>query len=208
MKRIISLLLITLMGVSGTHSNELNTEIYSLNATEAIVEVGFHTSDGSADRKFLLLNLGHAFLSFRNLSDDDIVVGEYVLSPNEEITVGLWSILGKYGVWYNVESYLYNNLDRYQDLVSTTVEIDLSTLNKVNEYINSNPVWCIVYNCSSFVTEVLNIVTNSDLHTILMSPSELKETFNTLGLTEDIVLENNVNIGYFKNGEFVICTVE
>lgn len=202
------LLLITLMGVSGTHSNTLNTDISSLSSTETVVEVGFHTSDGSSDRKFLLLNLGHAFLSFKNLTDQDLMIGEYVLSPDEEITVGLWSILGKYGVWYNVESYLYNNLDRYQDLVSTSIKIDQSTLNDVNEYINSDPIWYIVYNCSSFVTEVLNIVTGSDLHTIMMSPSELKETFNTLGSIEKVELYNNSNIGYFKNGEFIICIVE
>lgn len=173
-----------------------------------ICRVNLFTSTGAYEKHFLLMNLGHAFITFENLSEKTLVVGEYSLGVDEEISVSIWPISGHFSVWYNIESEMINTSNKYGDRISISFEIDEILLNEISDFIITNPKWGLFYNCSKFVLEIYNIITKNNYVTTLTTPKVLSNIFTQYKFTSQKLIKENSNIGYFKEGEYIRCELK
>lgn len=73
------------------------------------------------------VNLGHAFLTFTNYSNNDLILGTYTVKPGEEATFGTFLSLMAYnkhnGLWYNLEAYEYHENNKFSDSVCLYITI-------------------------------------------------------------------------------------
>lgn len=124
---------------------------------------------------------GHSWLYFENISDEQIIVGKYVLAPGEAVSVGIFKYTRKdgEGVYYNVEAYCS---DKYgaSGRVSLTQTITASQLRSVSSQINSKNRWRVTYNCASFAADIWNSVTGKSVFSG-NTPSCLKTSIRTKG---------------------------
>ena len=185
--------------------------IYAFNEIEeenSVATITFYASDGSSERNFLLLNLGHAFFTILNETDDYLLVGDYRLEPLEQISISLWPISFQFGVWYNLESVMVNNNNKYKDRLSVSFKINKNTLSDITSYINQNPTWSFLYNCSKFTSKVYSIVTKNNLNYLIYSPSKLKSHFKNYNYQTYEFIKKNNNVGYFDGGKFISCEIK
>ena len=89
--------------------------------------------DGKSESVFGLANLGHAFLSIENLSNEEISIGQKKLASEEMLTLGTWAIRDHFGVWYNVESNYIKEHNKYDGRVSVTIGINEEDLKKISD---------------------------------------------------------------------------
>lgn len=158
MKKYIIVLLLTIMSIvtfSGCGTNR-ERELYV--APDDVALLSIYADNGASESNFFVRNLGHAFLSVENISSASFNVGDREVKPSETITVGLWSILEHFGVWYNVESNYIKEHNKYNTRVSITIGISLDDLDKVSKIIDENNKWTPLYNCSKFALEIWNAV--------------------------------------------------
>ncbi len=119
--------------------------------------------------------LGHSWVYIENLTDEPLIVGLYELPGGEGVSIGT----GKYhrgngaGIYYNVESYLINNLDSAKGRYSLSIEINAEQLKKVSDTINANNRWKVHFNCSNFAEKVFNSAGERKVYS-LGTPSFLK----------------------------------
>lgn len=85
------------------------------------------------------------------------------MTPGETITVGLWGNLEDNGVWYNVESYGIDEFDLFDGRVSVEETITEEELDSISSYILNHDYWNVSYNCSCFVKDIWNMVSEDDL---------------------------------------------
>ncbi len=203
-RKLISLLLIFVLPLSFTScKNNINTDIKE--SEDAVCRINLFASNGSYDKRFLMMNFGHSFISVESLSDSSLKVGDYLLSPGEEITLSIWPISGYRGVWYNIESEMIAKTNKYSDRVSVSFLIDLETLDEISLFLNSCNSWSTFYNCSSFTLDIYNIVTKSNYESIFVTPDKLVNLFKKYDFENGKSINENNNIGYFKEGEFEKC---
>lgn len=107
---------------------------------------------------------GHAFLMFKNTSNETYFVGHYELSPNKSVTVGTWGNKedGK-GVYYNLEAWFINEYNAYSDRVSLKFSYTASELETFTQYIKSNNSWTLLFNCASFAERIWNSVATGSM---------------------------------------------
>ncbi len=110
---------------------------------------------------------GHAWLYFKNISNNEITVGKYVLQPGEGVSVGTFKNTRNdgAGVYYNVESWC---TARYgtDDRVSRTTTINHAQLDVVNSKILHNNGWTLFKNCAYFAKLVWNSVASDKVNTV------------------------------------------
>lgn len=85
------------------------------------------------------------------------------MTPGETVTVGFWGNLGNAGVWYNVESYAIDKFNLFNGRVSVKMTITQEDVSKINSYIAKHDYWNISYNCSCFVKDIWNSVSDDEL---------------------------------------------
>ncbi len=205
-KIIIFILIVFVLVLSGCKDNQDNTKKQIYNKENYIATMDFFTSDGSYNKKFLLMNLGHSFLRIINETPSDLLVGEYTLAPYEEITIGLWSITTKFGVWYNLDSFFTFDDSRYSDRVALRTTLTKEDIEKINEFLKNDPKWTPTYNCSQLCMDIWNITNIDDNFSLsLATPGKIKKIFEGYVTLSDITILRNDNIGYFKDGKFILC---
>lgn len=136
--------------------------------------------DGSVSNEIRNDGLGHSYVIIKNLTSYSINVGYYTLSPNNQVSVGLWtsgalgsssnssSSLQKHnGVIYNYERYHYYYLEKPVDDIYAKTTISNSKLNEVSNIIkDKNDTYnAITYNCATFSTELWNKADNKSYWT-------------------------------------------
>ncbi len=205
-KSVLIILIIAL--VLGLARCEYRVDYQADDAGEKVCRINLFASNGSYDKKFLLLNLGHAFISVENITDEEIMVGEYALAENEEITLSLWPVTGHMGVWYNIESNMINTTDKYSDRVSVSFDIGRGTLEKINSFLSEASAWSIFYNCSSFTLDIYNIITGSDYSPPVVTPATLIKIFEGHECEVGRQIALNDNVGYYVKGEFTKCALK
>ncbi|MBQ6706874.1 MAG: hypothetical protein IJN07_05155 [Clostridia bacterium] len=167
----------------------------------------FAANDGSTSSWSIS---GHAFLTFKNTSCSPITVGGLTVWVDNEITIGTWGNKEPHdGIWYNLESYIINTYGSYENRVSLSIDITQNDVDLINAVIANNDTWSETNNCSSFATKVWNEVSSIALSagtpntpTSLMLSIKSKAGYETARS-----VQNNTNIGYMSNGEFVAATV-
>ncbi len=204
MKKIFCFLLILVILFSFTGcKNEEKTEFK--NPENPICRVNLFASNGSYDKRFLIMNFGHSFISIENLSENNINVGDYILKKDEEITLSVWPVSNHSGVWYNIESGMIAATDKYSDRISVSFLIDYNTLEEINFLLKEAPTWNVFYNCSDFTLDIYNIITKSSYEPVFVTPNKLVKLFKEYDFDTYRTIAENDNIGYFKNGEFIRC---
>lgn len=176
------------------------------NSTDSIAEFSIITYDGVSESKNMLKNLGHSFLSVKNLSGNDIVVGNYILQPNDVVTFGTWSINDHFGVWYNVETNYIRFSNKYDGRISVSQNINLNELEKISKFILSHDRWNPVNNCSYFAINCWNEIAdeNEKLQTYLIyKPVKLAKEIKLFSNYKiNLDLSTNSKFGYFNNNHF------
>lgn len=150
-------------------------------------------------------NLGHAFLTFENLTSNTYLIGDYQISKYESISVGTWpqSITGYSGVCYNFETY-YMNVESHSSTVYLKTSLTYSDLSTLNNVIKSSDNWELFNNCSTFATKVWNSVSSMQVNAgIVNTPSNLIDSIKKYSYYVGCSITYNSNIGYFKNGVFI-----
>lgn len=203
-KRIVFILTITFL-IFFTLSCKKKTNKYISYTNDSICRINLFTSSGSYDKRFLMLNFGHSFISIENLSNKQILIGEYLLDIDEEITISIWPITSYKGVWYNLESSLINNTNKYSDRISVSFDVNEGTLDEINLFLKESKSWSIFYNCSGFTLDIYNIITKNTYKPLFVSPTALLQIFKQYDYTTCKKVKDNINIGYFKEGDFEKC---
>ena len=186
-------------------SKNTNTDI--VNSENYIAELSIFSYDGKSETKNLLKNYGHSFFTIKNISENDIYLGNYKIKQNEIVSCGIWSITTHFGIWYNVESNYIEFCDKYNGRVSITKNINIEDLDRINKFMENNDIWLPFKNCSYFCINIWNCVANNGekIKTkFLTSPSYLVDqlkNFNGYEVNRDIITDKI--FGYFKGENFV-----
>lgn len=158
MKRCVVVFLFLIMSLITLSACTRNKERQLIVTSEDIALLSIYADDGKSESNFLLRNYGHAFLSVKNISENNITVGDRLVVPNETITIGLWNILEHFGVWYNIEGNYISEYDKYSHRVSLTIGINTSDIEEISNMIAKSDRWSPFFNCSTFAMKTWNLV--------------------------------------------------
>lgn len=198
------ILLICVMPIMGCgDSKDYSAEI----SEDDIALLSIFAFDGKSECKWGLMNLGHAFLSIENVSNDTLEILNYTLDTDKTVCIGTWSIKEHFGVWYNVESNYYSTYNKYDGRVSVTIGLTAEDLDTLCSFIANNDKWNPLNNCSKFALNAWNSVASESerlLKPIIYTPSnivnQLKQ-FDSYEINRPMITENK--FGYFSSSQFV-----
>lgn len=215
MRKLFGFLLICILIVSSftlVSCGNKNRE-YSLNISDGdVAKLTLFTFNGDGEGKLGLMNLGHAFLSIENISDEPIELLNKNISAGETIAIGTWSILEHFGIWYNVESNYIVQHNKYDGRLSITIGIDSEDISSLAKFMSTHDRWNPIFNCSNFALNFWNTVAeNSEKidKPLIYTPSyiadEIKK-FDNFETNKEIPTENT--IGYFEKSTYVSFQIE
>lgn len=166
---------------------------------------------------------GHAFLSFKNTSAQQIKIGGLNVNSGHEITFGTWGskpaeytiepdIKWHKGIWYDLEAYLINYDNDLSDRVSLSINITMDDVQNINLIISICDYWSLKENCSSFALAIWNYIAPNNLDLSAGSPntptSLSKNIKNKSGYQTKRAVMNMTPIGYVnEDGNFVSITL-
>lgn len=133
------------------------------------------------------------------------------LKNDETVTIGNYGNLSFHkGTIYNLDSYKVNVLNEMKGRVSISMGINLDQLTKLNSFINNHDTWLPTYNCSSFVEDAWNLVSNDKVSAhenynyLVYKPEILVNSIKSYSNYEtDKYIKNNSNVEYYDNLSFV-----
>ena len=201
-KRFLAVILILFAVVAISGCSKEDKRVRSLNvSSDDIALLTLFSDNGKEDSFFLARNYGHTFLSITNKSENAFVVGDMEVSPNSTITIGLWSVLEHFGVWYNLESNYIKEHNKYSERVSITIGITKEDISEINDIIKKNNTWTPWYNCSCFALDIWNnVATDSEKITksMFVSPGYLVKEIKKFDAHEKgRICEANTPIRYY-----------
>lgn len=184
-----------------------NKEYYAGVEDGDTVKLTLFTYDGKGESHFGLMNLGHTFLSFENISSENVNIGKMSVAPGETVAVGTWSVLSHFGIWYNLEGNYIDFNNKYDGRVSITIGINNDDLVKVNKFIEENDRWNPIKNCSYFALNLYNTVagdTESIPCPVIYTPTYIAEHIRAfVEFDENKAIECDGKFGYFDNDTYV-----
>lgn len=147
---------------------------------------------------------GHAWISFKNFTHPPVEFGGLNVATNSEVTIGTFGNLEYYhvGIWYNLESYLVNQLNQMSGRVSLSMAITRSELDTINSLIDENDEWAVLNNCSSFAVKIWNAVSEDKLSAgSPNTPTSLISSIKSYDYYENNrTIVYNSTIGYVEDG--------
>ncbi len=182
------------------------TKVATVSNSDDVI-VSIYAYDGKGESRFGLMNLGHSFLSFENISSETVMIGEYALAPTETVTISTWCLSDHFGVWYNIESNYIKYHDKYNGRYSVSMSIKKEKLKDAKTFISKNNTWLPTKNCTNFSIGLWNKLCEKDakLETpLIYTPKKLTDDikrFETHEFNKEIFVSSK--LGYFNNGEFV-----
>jgi len=123
-----------------------------------------YSYDGKSESQYMINSLGHAWLSVENNTGDSIMIGDYELLSNRSLYFGSWANSANVGICYNLETHFRNKYDRYDGVISLSINIDLEDVEKISNFILNNDKWGFINNCSSFSIHCWNQIVNEEIH--------------------------------------------
>ena len=111
---------------------------------------------------------GHSFISITNHTNYSFNVGHYSLSPDETVSVGLWSTSDnndKVGIYYNRELFRYNKngYPSQNTYINGAYKLyDNADINRISNiiYDKNNEYDLLHYNCVNFTIDCFNAYIN------------------------------------------------
>lgn len=125
-----------------------------------------------------IFNLGHSFLSIKNVSEQDITLAGKTIDAGEEIYIGAWSLSAHFGIWYNIENNKIDIYGSYDGRVSVSTGISNEDVKVLSDFILNNDIWTPLKNCSCFAINAWNSVvedTEKLNSPLIYTPSNLKK---------------------------------
>lgn len=186
---------------------------YSTSIAETdVAKLTLFTFNGDGEGKFGLMNLGHSFLSVENISTSPITLLNKNIAPNETISIGTWSILEHFGVWYNVESNYIVQHNKYDGRLSITIGIDNEDISTISEFIKTNDTWNPLTNCSNFALNLWNTVATESEYIkkpVIYTPSHIaNEIMKFDNYERNKSIETEDTMGYFDGSTYVSFQIE
>ena len=181
-------------------------KVATVSASDDII-VSIYAYDGKGESSFGLMNLGHSFLSFENISTETVMIGDYALAPTETVTISTWCLSDHFGVWYNIESNYIKYHDKYNGRYSVSMSIKKDKLQKAKNFIDKNNTWLPTKNCTNFSIGLWNELCDKDakLETpLIYTPKKLTDDikrFDSYEYNKDIFVSSR--LGYFDGETFV-----
>ncbi|MBE5738831.1 MAG: hypothetical protein E7354_03815 [Clostridiales bacterium] len=172
-----------------------------------VVKLTLFTYDGKGESHFGLMNLGHTFLSFENISGETMTIGGMEVVSGETIAVGTWSVASHFGIWYNLEGNYIDEHDKYNGRVSVTIGLNSEDMIKVNDFIKENDRWNPLKNCSFFALNLYNLVaseTESIPTPLIYTPTYIAKhikAFDSYETNKPLVCEDK--FGYYDGETYV-----
>ncbi|MGN0961346.1 MAG: hypothetical protein ACI4PF_04015 [Christensenellales bacterium] len=177
-----------------------------------IAKFTLFTFNGEGEEKLGLMNLGHSFLSIENISENPINILNKTIAPNETISLGTWSILQHFGVWYNVESNYIAQHDKYNGRLSITIGISEEDINTLCDYISSHDRWNPIFNCSNFALNLWNTVASDTEYInppLIYTPSYIAKQMQKFDNFErNKAIPTDTKMGYFDGSQYVSFIIE
>ena len=188
-----------------TSCNQTQSEYnFTLEKENSIGTLTLYAFNGDSERVPGTINLGHAFISVENTSEETIKVGAMTLEANEQTSVGGWGQTAHFGIWYNIES-TYMTIGRYEGILSLTSQITEDDLNNLNSYIKDHDQWSMFKNCSYMALDMYNIVANEDSKIEINGLITPGKIYNVLKKTDknelERPIENFTKVGYSADYE-------
>lgn len=207
-KKILSLALICILSLFLSACNEVNiTRIATIKDDDDIL-MTIYAYDGAGEKNFGLMNFGHSFLSFENLTSQSIKIGKYDLPSGDVVTLSTYPISDHFGIWYNTESNYIKYYDKYNGRVSVTVGLKMECLETLTKYMKENDKWIPTKNCTNFSVGLWNALCSEEEKVstpLIYTPSKLAKdikTFTSYETNKEIAI--NGNVGYIdKNGDYI-----
>ncbi len=165
--------------------------------------VTIYAYDGAGESYFGLMNLGHSFMSFENVSSEEVKIGNFSLAPNEIVTISTWCVSDHFGIWYNMENNYIKYHDKYNGRYSVSMGIKKDAQETIAKYIQVNDVWRPTKNCTNFSVGLWNKLCDSKekLSTpLIYTPKKLVsdiKSFPTHEQNKTIAVSDR--LGYFDN---------
>lgn len=130
---------------------------YKINIYDTdIARLSLFTYSGEGETSYGLLNLGHAWISIENISNEDIVIYNYTIPAGETVAIGTWSLSKHFGIWFNIESNYIVSTNKYDGRYSITTGIGIEDIEKINNFMINHDKWGILRNCSYFALSFWN----------------------------------------------------
>lgn len=140
-----------------------------------VARISIFAVDAESTANYGLLYLGHSFLAFENVSDDDLQVGSIRLAPGEMCSVGSWGMNAHFGLWYNVESNYIDNAQLYAGRVSLTKNVSAEGMATVNARLAALDTWTPFTNCARIAMDTFDAAGGDTLKLRgLVTPTRLK----------------------------------
>lgn len=172
-----------------------------------VIKLTLFTYDGKGESHFGLMNLGHTFLSFENLSDEAIAIGNMTLDSGDEIALGTWSVKSHFGIWYNLEGNYSRDYRKYDGRISVSIGVTLDEVKKINEYISKNDHWSVFKNCSYFALNLYNLVASDSEYIdtpVIYTPAYIASKIKLFDTYEtNKVIHCDQTFGYFDDEKYV-----
>ena len=208
LKKILSFLVVCILSLCLTAcSGNEKTRVATIESDDDII-MTIYAYDGVGESSFGLINLGHSFLSFENLTTESIMIGKYELPAGDTVAISTWSITEHFGIWYNTENNYIKYHDKYNGRVSVSAGLKLECLEKLNKFIEENDNWLPTKNCTNFSVDLWNTLCEESERVstpLIYTPNKLSKdikTFTTYEINREI--KTSDRLGYFdKCGNFV-----
>jgi len=177
-----------------------------------IAYVSLFTFDGKKESTMGLMNLGHSFLSFENVSSEPIKIANVTVDAGETIAIGTWSIKAHFGVWYNVESNYIKDYNKYDGRISITTGVGVDDIEKISNFILSHDYWNPLQNCSYFALNFWNEIAEDGekLDSMaIFSPSAIANQLRAFeGMEENKEIITESKFHYFEKDKAVYYELE
>lgn len=184
-----------------------------VNADSNVMEISICAADVNLSQK----SVGHAWLMLKNISSNNITIGNYCIKPNETVTLGnmpsgsyknynsktkKWNTISvNDGLVWNSESYKIYSNSSYSNRVCHTEKISKSKLSKIVNYLNNyehltlhHPMYGSDYEFYGYATSTVNGINTYSL-TKWNCVDFATDLWNYLyeGTSKEIILTSAIN---------------
>lgn len=209
-KKIACLILVLpcLVLASCATSKAKTREIVGEVSTSSIAEIHIYAYGGDGRSLPLVPNMGHAFISIRNLSNNSFDMGQYRLEAGEEVSIGLWGQEASWSIWFDLEVY-YLKKGLYKKSVSVKRGIEsLVEIEALSNLIKNTGKWTFSNTCTTFALNAWNLGAGEDrIGTKNSTPKRLKEQIKRFSTCEtERKITSNKSPSFIKGGEFIYVT--
>jgi hypothetical protein len=190
----------SILSACNNGNNDYKVNMYNTD----IAYFSLFTYSGEGESSYGIVNLGHAFLSIENISEEDIVVYNYTIPAGETVSIGTWCLSNHFGIWFNIESNYIDNCNKYDGRYSITTGISLEDIETIDDFMKDHDKWGALRNCSYFALSLWNEIAEDSEYIAekpIYTPKYLEEEISKFDTHEINRAINTSNVCSYYNGD-------